>query len=135
MRKTNLERLLRGRPVGIFVNPFEIGASGSDLSQAACGMGPEGLGPTSRNQCDGAFFLPKVCTRWSRSGTRNKRVSRANMSIESERLRERAFQAERLSLTISDHDASKTLKSIAAQYHREADEVDLADSQATTDRP
>ena len=26
MRKTNLERLLRGRPEGIFVNPFETGA-------------------------------------------------------------------------------------------------------------
>ena len=31
MRKTNLERLLRGRPDGIFVNPFEIGASGPEL--------------------------------------------------------------------------------------------------------
>jgi bifunctional non-homologous end joining protein LigD len=28
MRKTNLERLLRGRPDGIFINPFEIGAIG-----------------------------------------------------------------------------------------------------------
>jgi ATP-dependent DNA ligase len=27
MRKTNLERLLRGRPDGIFVNPFDRGAS------------------------------------------------------------------------------------------------------------
>jgi bifunctional non-homologous end joining protein LigD len=25
MRKSNLDRLLRGRPDGIFVNPFEIG--------------------------------------------------------------------------------------------------------------
>jgi ATP-dependent DNA ligase len=43
MRKTNMERLLRGRPDGIFVNPFEIGAIGPDLFRAACGMGLEGL--------------------------------------------------------------------------------------------
>jgi bifunctional non-homologous end joining protein LigD len=43
MRKGNLERLLRGRPDGIFVNPFEIGAIGPDLFHAACGMGLEGL--------------------------------------------------------------------------------------------
>ena len=39
MRKTNLEWLLRGRPDGIFVNPFEIGAIGPDLFRAACNMG------------------------------------------------------------------------------------------------
>jgi bifunctional non-homologous end joining protein LigD len=43
MRKTNLERLLRGRPDGIFVNPFEIGAIGPDLFRAACNRGLEGL--------------------------------------------------------------------------------------------
>ena len=43
MRKTNLERLLRGRPDGIFINPFKIGAIGPDLFRAACGMGLEGL--------------------------------------------------------------------------------------------
>lgn len=43
MRKTNLERLLRGRPDGIFINPFETGAIGPDLFRAACGMGLEGL--------------------------------------------------------------------------------------------
>ena len=43
MRKTNLERLLRGRPDGIFVNPFETGAIGPDLFLAACRMGLEGL--------------------------------------------------------------------------------------------
>ena len=43
MRKTNLDRLLRGRPDGIFVNPFEIGAIGPDLFRAACNMGLEGL--------------------------------------------------------------------------------------------
>jgi bifunctional non-homologous end joining protein LigD len=43
MRKTNLDRLLRGRPDGIFVNPFEIGEIGPDLFRAACDMGLEGL--------------------------------------------------------------------------------------------
>jgi bifunctional non-homologous end joining protein LigD len=43
MRKTNLDRLLRGRPDGIFINPFEIGAIGPDLFTAACRMGLEGL--------------------------------------------------------------------------------------------
>ena len=43
MRKTNLERLLRGRPDGIFVNPFEIGIIEPDLFRAACDMGLEGL--------------------------------------------------------------------------------------------
>jgi ATP-dependent DNA ligase len=42
-RKTKLERLLRGRPDGIFVNPFETGANGADLFRAACNMGLEGL--------------------------------------------------------------------------------------------
>jgi bifunctional non-homologous end joining protein LigD len=43
MRKANLERLLRGRPDGIFINPFEIGALGPDLFRVACTMGLEGL--------------------------------------------------------------------------------------------
>jgi bifunctional non-homologous end joining protein LigD len=43
MRKANLERLLRGRPDGIFVNPFEMGAIGPDLFHAACSMGLEGI--------------------------------------------------------------------------------------------
>ena len=43
MRKPNLERLLRGRPDGIFVNPFEVGAIGPDLFRAACSHGLEGL--------------------------------------------------------------------------------------------
>ncbi|KRQ12650.1 hypothetical protein ACNJX9_31905 [Bradyrhizobium sp. DASA03076] len=46
------------------------------------------------------------------------------MSEQSDRLREQAFQAERLSQTISDHRASQTLKSIAAQYHAQADELE-----------
>jgi bifunctional non-homologous end joining protein LigD len=43
MRKANLDRLLRGRPDGIFINPFEMGAIGPDLFKAACEMGLEGL--------------------------------------------------------------------------------------------
>jgi bifunctional non-homologous end joining protein LigD len=38
-RKTNLERLLRGRSDGIFVSPFESGAIGPDLFRAACNIG------------------------------------------------------------------------------------------------
>jgi ATP-dependent DNA ligase len=43
MRKTNLAQLLRGRPDGIFVAPFEQGEIGPDLFTAACNMGLEGL--------------------------------------------------------------------------------------------
>ena len=43
MRKANLDRLLRGRPDGIFVNPFEKGAIGPDLFRTACDMGLDGL--------------------------------------------------------------------------------------------
>ena len=42
-RKASLERLLRGRPDGIFVSPFEIGAIGPGLFRAACAHGLEGL--------------------------------------------------------------------------------------------
>jgi ATP-dependent DNA ligase len=43
MRKTNLERLLRGRADGIFVSPFETGDIGPDLFRKACEFGLEGL--------------------------------------------------------------------------------------------
>ena len=43
MRKTKLARLLRGRPDGIFVAPFERGEIGPDLFRAACTMGLEGV--------------------------------------------------------------------------------------------
>ena len=42
-RKTNLARLLRGRPDGIFVAPFEPGEIGTELFGAACRLGLEGL--------------------------------------------------------------------------------------------
>jgi hypothetical protein len=35
----NLERLLRGRPDGIFVNPFEVGAIGPDLFEQPAAWG------------------------------------------------------------------------------------------------
>ncbi|MGY4333296.1 bifunctional non-homologous end joining protein LigD [Bradyrhizobium sp. LB7.2] len=43
MRKANLARLLRGRPDGIFINPFETGAIGPELFRKACDFGLEGL--------------------------------------------------------------------------------------------
>jgi ATP-dependent DNA ligase len=43
MRKTNLERLLRRRPDGIFVNPFETGTIGPDPFRKACEFGLDGL--------------------------------------------------------------------------------------------
>lgn len=43
MRKVSLARLLRARPDGIFIAPFELGEIGPDLFRAACGMGLEGL--------------------------------------------------------------------------------------------
>lgn len=50
MRKANLERVLRGRPDGIFINPFEHGEIGPDLFAAACRMGLEGL-VSKRRDC------------------------------------------------------------------------------------
>ncbi|MDN3275913.1 hypothetical protein QWJ07_16750 [Frankia sp. RB7] len=43
MRKTNLARLLRGLPDGMFVAPFEAAEIGPELFGAACSMGLEGL--------------------------------------------------------------------------------------------
>jgi bifunctional non-homologous end joining protein LigD len=43
LRKNSLQRLLRRRPEGIFVNPFERGEIGPELFLAACRMGLEGL--------------------------------------------------------------------------------------------
>jgi len=43
LRKTNLAQLLRGRPDGIFVAPFERGEIGPDLFRATCNMDLEGM--------------------------------------------------------------------------------------------
>jgi bifunctional non-homologous end joining protein LigD len=42
-RETSLARLLRRRPDGIFIAPFEVGQIGPDLFRAACRMGLEGM--------------------------------------------------------------------------------------------
>lgn len=44
MRKANLERLLRGRPNGIFLNPFKTGAIGPHLFRVRLPHGTGGLG-------------------------------------------------------------------------------------------
>ena len=43
MHKANLARLLRGRPKGIFINPFEQGEVGPDLFRKVCEFGLEVL--------------------------------------------------------------------------------------------
>jgi ATP-dependent DNA ligase len=60
MRKTNLARLLRRRPDGIFVAPFEVGEIGPDLFRAACRMGLEGL---VSKHCDRAY-RGGPCRQW-----------------------------------------------------------------------
>ena len=42
--KVGTSQLLRGRPDGISVAPFEQGEIGPDLLRAACTVGLEGLG-------------------------------------------------------------------------------------------
>lgn len=54
MRKANLARLLRGRPDGIFIAPFEAGEIGPVLFRAACDMGLEGLVSKRRDRRYGA---------------------------------------------------------------------------------
>jgi bifunctional non-homologous end joining protein LigD len=50
LRKTNLDQLLRGRPNGIFVAPFEQGAIGPLLFEAACKKKLEGIVPKHRER-------------------------------------------------------------------------------------
>jgi hypothetical protein len=42
-KRTSYTRLLRGRPDGIFVAPFEQGEIGTDLFRATCRMSLEGM--------------------------------------------------------------------------------------------
>jgi ATP-dependent DNA ligase len=56
-RKAKLERLLKGRPQGIFVAPFEGGEIGPGLFEAACRMGLEGLVSKHRER----RYRPKTC--------------------------------------------------------------------------
>lgn len=56
-RKRKLAELLRGRPEGIFVAPFEAGAIGPGLFEAACRMGLEGLVSKHRDRS----YRPRTC--------------------------------------------------------------------------
>lgn len=60
MRKAHLARLLRGRPEGIFLAPFEQGEVGPQLFEAACRMGLEGL--VSKHQ--GRRYTAARCAHW-----------------------------------------------------------------------
>ena len=62
IRKTNLARLLRGRPDGIFNAPFEMGEIGPELFQAAAEWGLKG---SSRSGVTGATSaaVPKTGSR------------------------------------------------------------------------
>lgn len=56
-RKGKLAKLLRGRPEGIFVAPYEAGGIGPGLFDAACRMGLEGLVSKHRER----RYRPKTC--------------------------------------------------------------------------
>jgi bifunctional non-homologous end joining protein LigD len=56
-RKEKLAQLLRGRPEGIFVAPFEQGEIGPQLFDAACRMGLEGLVSKHRER----RYRPRTC--------------------------------------------------------------------------
>ncbi len=56
-RKARLGKLLKGRPEGIFVAPFDAGAIGPDLFDAACRMGLEGLVSKHRER----RYRPRTC--------------------------------------------------------------------------
>ncbi len=60
MRKANLSRLLRGRPDGIFIAPFEQGAIGPELFRKACEFGLEGLVSKHRERA----YRPGPSTNW-----------------------------------------------------------------------
>jgi ATP-dependent DNA ligase len=56
-RKSRLGKLLRGRPEGVFVAPFESGAIGPGLFEAACRMDLEGIVSKHRER----RYRPKTC--------------------------------------------------------------------------
>lgn len=56
-RKAQLDKLLRGRPQGIFIAPFEPGEIGLSLFEAACRMGLEGLVSKHRER----RYRPRTC--------------------------------------------------------------------------
>jgi bifunctional non-homologous end joining protein LigD len=69
MRKASLARLLRGRPDGMFIAPFEQGEIGPDLFREACVMGLEGMVSKRRDRPYRAGRSPD----WVRSRTRRRR--------------------------------------------------------------
>lgn len=56
-RKERLAKLLKGRPQGIFIAPFEPGEIGPSLFEAACWMGLEGLVSKHRER----RYRPRTC--------------------------------------------------------------------------
>ena len=56
-RKARLSKLLKGRPEGIFVAPYELGEIGPGLFDAACRMGLEGLVSKHRER----RYRPRTC--------------------------------------------------------------------------
>jgi ATP-dependent DNA ligase len=70
MRKQKLARLLRGRPDGIFIAPFEHGEIGPDLFRAACNMGLEGV---VSKRADRPYRAGR-CTHWIKVKNRKHRA-------------------------------------------------------------
>lgn len=56
-RKARLGKLLKGRPEGIFIAPFEAGEIGPDLFRAACDMRLEGIVSKHRER----RYRPRTC--------------------------------------------------------------------------
>lgn len=74
MRKANLGRLLRGRPDGMFVAPFEQGELGAGLFEAACRMGLEDLVSKDRER----RYRPRTCA-WIKVKNRQRPAFRPVM--------------------------------------------------------
>ena len=68
LRKTDLAQLLRGRPDGIFVAPFEQGEIGPDLFKAACQLG------ALRAWCQSGLIAP-IAPDGRRTGSRSRTAS------------------------------------------------------------
>jgi bifunctional non-homologous end joining protein LigD len=68
-RKEKLAQLLRGRPEGIFIAPFERGEIGPGRFEAACRMGLEGMVSKHRER----RYRPRTCD-WIKVKNRTARV-------------------------------------------------------------
>ena len=66
IREQHLSRLLKRRPNGIFIAPFEQGEIGPDLFRAACDMGLEGM---VSKRADRPLYAPVDRRTGSRSRT------------------------------------------------------------------